>query len=786
MTPIQTVLAKLPDATESGDGWQARCPAHEDDRPSLSIGEGEDGKVLLHCHAGCDFAAIVAKLGLEQADLFDSDSSAPPRTGKAKKKRRLFATANEAVAWWDRVMGEKCGRRTGRWVYHDPKGKPVGLTLRWDPPGAPKEVRPVSRHADGWHVEAMSTPRPLYRLPELAAAECVTMFEGERKADTARKLGYTATTSAGGAKAWGKTDWSPLAGKTVWIFPDNDDAGRTYADGVASTLRKLKPAAVVRFIVLPDLPESGDIVDYVAAQRAAGLDDAAICTAIDQLAKTPSASDSWEEPMPLGEGTSPPPFPAGILPEWLENWVIDEATKTQTPPDLAALLVLAAAGAGIAGKCAVQIRPGWTEPANIFTVVALRSGERKSAVFCDMLGPIQALEREERERLRPLIATAESRRRVLENRLKAAERKAAKGTLSEATKAQQDADKLAKELADHVVPEWPRLFCDDATPEALEVLLCKHGGRMFQAADEGTAFEIAKGRYSETANFDVYLKGHAGSPLRTDRVKRDAIAVDAAYLSVGLAVQPDVLQGLHGQTSMRGRGFLARWLYAVPESSVGERTICAPPMPKATATTYFNNLTALWKLPGDTDDNGRPQLRVLRFSHDADGALQDFERWLEPQLGDGAVLFWLSGWANKLAGAVARIAGILHAAESISRQRPEPWRHTISRATVERAIQLGREYLLPHATAAFGVMEANEETAKAQRVLSWLAERFVTSVTGVTREKESSFLEVSRRVIHRALHRVFLKAEDVDPPVRLLIDHGWLRPAGSGKAGRGL
>ena len=55
---------------QNGRGWQARCPAHDDRRPSLSLVEGRDGRVLLRCWAGCETAAVLTALGLGWADLF--------------------------------------------------------------------------------------------------------------------------------------------------------------------------------------------------------------------------------------------------------------------------------------------------------------------------------------------------------------------------------------------------------------------------------------------------------------------------------------------------------------------------------------------------------------------------------------------------------------------------------------------------------------------------------------------------------------------------------------------
>src|SRR5262249_32574830 len=112
-------------------------------------------------------------------------------------------------------------------------------------------------------------PRPLYNLPELTASKRVIVTEGEKAADAARSLGFTATTSVGGSQAAAKTAWRPLAGKEVWILPDNDSSGRKYAKTVADILAKQARATVVRVVDLPDLPDGGDIVDWIGAHGAA-------------------------------------------------------------------------------------------------------------------------------------------------------------------------------------------------------------------------------------------------------------------------------------------------------------------------------------------------------------------------------------------------------------------------------------------------------------------------------------------------------------------------------------
>jgi putative DNA primase/helicase len=211
MTPIEALLTKLPDAKETGSGWSARCPAHDDRKASLSVSEGDDGIVLLKCHAGCDTSAILLAVGLTLADLFPSKPGPTPASnGKPQPRGRAFSTAKDAVAHLERRHGE----RSALWSYHHAHGESVGLVVRWDRPEG-KDIRPVSRHGGSWRIGAMPAPRPLYGLPGLAKANRIIVTEGEKAADAARALGFMATTSAGGSQTAAKTDWRPLAGKEV-------------------------------------------------------------------------------------------------------------------------------------------------------------------------------------------------------------------------------------------------------------------------------------------------------------------------------------------------------------------------------------------------------------------------------------------------------------------------------------------------------------------------------------------------------------------------------------------
>jgi hypothetical protein len=138
------------------------------------------------------------------------------------------------------------------------------MIVRWDTAHG-KDIRPVSKTAEGWIIGGMPEPRPLYRLPDLLARseEQVYVCEGEEAADAAATLGLLATTSPHGCESASKADWRPLAGREVVILPDNDDAGQGYARDVASILVRLQPAAKVKIVDLPGLPAKGDIYDWL-------------------------------------------------------------------------------------------------------------------------------------------------------------------------------------------------------------------------------------------------------------------------------------------------------------------------------------------------------------------------------------------------------------------------------------------------------------------------------------------------------------------------------------------
>lgn len=229
---IKVLLSQLERVRRSANGWTARCPAHDDAIPSLSVSLGEDGRILLKCFAGCGLRAIVGALGVAVTDLFVGPAPA----------------GLNPDAEYD---------------YRDERGALLFQVVR----GPGKRFR--QRQPDGrggWTWNLAGVRRVLYRLPELRAADAgreVYVVEGEKDAETLRRFGLVATTNPQGAGKWRRDLSEPLRERDVVILPDNDEPGRKHADCVARLLAGV--ARSIRIVELPGLATKGDVTDWMAA-----------------------------------------------------------------------------------------------------------------------------------------------------------------------------------------------------------------------------------------------------------------------------------------------------------------------------------------------------------------------------------------------------------------------------------------------------------------------------------------------------------------------------------------
>lgn len=247
---FENVLAHLAVARRKGDRAECYCPAHSDDRPSLSVSRGAEHPVVLHCHAGCSADTILAALGLSWAALIGSDPHV-----------------------------------TATYAYTDAAGKPLYYVERW----VPKSFRP--RLPDGTWARPSPSDEVLYRLPDIhkaiADGKPVYLVEGEKDCEEGHSFGMTCTTAMSGAsQPWLPQFTDQLAGAQVVIVADNDEPGRRRARRLtdelwshASSVRAVLPRfgkdltdhlwAGFTPELLDPLPAEGTLIRYKLSQVAA-------------------------------------------------------------------------------------------------------------------------------------------------------------------------------------------------------------------------------------------------------------------------------------------------------------------------------------------------------------------------------------------------------------------------------------------------------------------------------------------------------------------------------------
>jgi putative DNA primase/helicase len=210
-----------------------------------ATGDGGDIFDLIAAYLSVDAHTDFPRVMQHAADLL---GQAPVATSRKSKKKE--------------VPVDDLGPATAKWDYLDAAGQLIAIVYRYDPPGGKKEFRP-------WDVRrrkmAPPDPRPLYNQPGMKDAAQVVLVEGEKCAQALINAGVTATTAMHGANApVDKTDWTPLKGKAVLIWPDRDKPGWEYAANAAQAV--LDAGARSCHILYPpqEAAEGWDAADAIA------------------------------------------------------------------------------------------------------------------------------------------------------------------------------------------------------------------------------------------------------------------------------------------------------------------------------------------------------------------------------------------------------------------------------------------------------------------------------------------------------------------------------------------
>lgn len=739
---ISDVLQKLDGVKRAGDQWKALCPVHRERTPSLTVKVGADGKVLTHCFGcGASHDAVMEALGLSDEKPRSAEPFVQPE-GKA------FALAADAIKAYN------LGKPSAKWIYT--KGKqPVLVVCRWDRDGK-KQIRPVAKIGDMWYLAHLPSPRPLYQADTLPKDGTIYVVEGEKCTEVATAQGFYAVTSAGGANAPAKSDWTPLKGRDVVIFPDNDQPGQKYATEVADLLKGVG-ARSCKVVNLPNLNDGEDIADWVAKGRQPTtlhqlVDQAPYLFESQGEQPAPKGFDNfkrWPELYRLAQGGEIDPLPvlperpqATRFPEIDLHPVIEAVHQiSQAPYALCAQSVLSVMSVATQHLGDILI-PGLGEnavaaqPLSCYFVSVAQSGERKSTVDrLVSLGLYEYQKQLETKFKEEKLAHAEAMWRWQMD--EADRKKSQSGPPTEPPPP----------------PKEPILQLREPTQEGLFRAL--KVGQLSQGLlnDEGGTFlgGFAMAKEQRMRTVSSLNKLWDGGEL--DRARAGEYDVlRGRRLSLHLQIQPKASADLLADGMLTDLGFSARCLVAEPESTVGTRFRKGPVNPKLhdIVRWFADRVKVCLQHASQTDDDGNLQLPPLKLDRHAAQIWDDFYNEIEGMMPAHREIW---GWLNKAPQHALRLAGVFTMFQ-------DPRATHIPPTALEQGIDLARYYLSEQLRA--NAARPSEAEEQAESLLRWISELDLS--------------QVSLRDICRKGPSKIRKVDIAKKTVEMLVSLGHLHP----------
>ena len=684
MTPLDKMKDRLEGWKKSGEGYTALCPAHDDRNPSLSIRESEDGKLLVHCHAGCCTEGVLDAVGLTIKDIMPESKGTPfdRLTGFETCQRvnvsTQYKTANEAIGSLNR------GKPSKYWTYYNAELEPVSVVGRWDSDNG-KDIRPVFKNGTGWRVGAMEAPRYLFQLPSIDESNVVFVVEGEKVAEAFGNLGLIATTSQGGSNAAGKTDWTPLAGKEVVILPDNDEAGQRYVSDVLDKLEQVSPLPRVKVVQLDGLPDKGDAFDYIAKY---GQEQEACKVAIEQAVE----ATQYVEWQAMEEEQTVPPFPAHALPEPLQEFVRRQGEALGCPDVFLVLPVLAVTSTAIGNTYRVQVWEGWQEPCVVWTLVVGHSGTMKTIAHEKAIEPLDKYQGE-------AFAKHETELRTFETLHEDWEQDNARRKKNPTT--------FSAPEPEPVEPTVERVVVSDTTMEALARTLSENPRGVLVDRDEASGWFESLNQYKAGGDDgSKFLELFRGKAFTVDRVSRKTLRVNKPFVSFCGTIQPSSLRYTMTKRN-RDNGTMARFLIAFPESPPKQWNDCTTSLPAAEA--YERLVRRLVENQQRMDDFEKPEPTVVPLSEEAKEVFKAWYNNHNKEL-DGQPENIRATW-SKLEAYVPRLA-LLFCLVGDPATPPA----TVDMNSVQRAIEVV-DWFKKEALRIESLVDMDEETENLQRLV---------------------------------------------------------------------
>ena len=772
MQAIDKVLESLGDYSERGDEYRARCPSHQGESDdSLAVREDDDGKVLLHCHTGCDFEEIVDALGLDMSDLFSKNgqaSGAGKPVGPPPKEDRVAGTLS---------VEDLPGDSSEYMVFEKEDGTPYYIQRH---KGAVYRVVGFDEDGDPILAAGLGDIEPiLFGLPILreaiATGKPVIHIEGCKDALTAqRQLGMAGVTS-GSCTSWKSEFVQDYEGaEEVWIVPDNDDEGRAYAQQIAQDLAGVVPT--IKIVDLPGLPEKGDLTDWMDAGHTKEelLELVATAPALDSSQAWPEKPVALDIQLPAVEELR-----ESLIPGPLSKWVFDVAKRMDNAaPDFVAAAAVVQAGALLGRK--VGIRPkrhdDWVVIPNLWGGLVGMPASMKTPALEAALKPIKRLAAKAKIDYEDAL-----KNHGFDKVIYAAQHKALKETLQakakELTLDKGSADDLKafkKEFEELEEPEAPiqrRYVTNDTTIEKLAEILAENPDGILYYADELMRFLRGLDRVGREADRAFYLEAWNGNgSFEVDRIGRGSIFVPALCVSLLGGIQPGPLSKYVTEAiedADKADGLLQRFQVMVyPDLRSNPTDIIPDAKARNKAYEVFEKLANLdaGEFSAATSPDDVP---TIGFSEEAQEIFNQWRAEFEPRYGSKDQSVAIQSHMLKFRSLFASIALIFEAIDFVGGSSSGG---SVSKISAMRAAGWC-EYLESHALRVYSPLMDTPER-RAELLLHKILTKEIKPGAKV-------------REIYRKQWSGLKTHESVVEALAILAHHGWVQVAKVNPAGRG-
>ncbi|MBY6259694.1 DUF3987 domain-containing protein [Phytobacter diazotrophicus] len=411
-----------------------------------------------------------------------------------------------------------------------------------------------------------------------------------------------------------------------------------------------------------------------------------------------------------------PQFPLESVPNLIREAIIGAASKTKAPLPLIFASAMAPVSLLCQGLTDVSPAEGLTFPVSCNFCTVAESGERKSTVDKLFMAPIHKFEREAEIRYGNAIQQYETEREIWEEELKAL-----KSNLNKQVKKNQPTEEIKESIRTHreTIPQEPfriKLLASDITPAALQFELYKGGGSIGLHSAEG---DIILGGQA-IQNLGLLNDLWDGASFTVSRRCSESFSVHGARLSASLMVQDAPLRKYfkRAQQQARGSGFLARFFFARPDSTIGTRTGPTLEGYQLLLAPYYRRLQQLIEdYAHKTKTKARSDRQKLTFTPEAQLRWGDISEYIEREMAENGCYYSLRDFASKEGNKVARLAALFHHFNGDEGGIPEK--------TLLDAQKIS-EWYLGEALFLFGTKPAEPQHIQdADLLWKWLNERFI-------------------------------------------------------------